>query len=178
LHLYDLNQDYALQLQIVKDCEITNIRVAPKYFWEEVNPIWKAPNEPIWISEKDYSDILAKVGQIKRVGSLICEGTIGVVTNSKLWLWDQHEEAFVERGIQCCSSEQDSGSSRQVWTFSIYFFHRVEGLIEDKRYGTLYDGSKGGGLKIEGRWYKSVAEELEKARIGERASVKVAGPIG
>jgi hypothetical protein len=177
LHLFEVNKDYALQLQIVDDCKITKIKVAPKYFWEEFNTVWKEPDYSVWLSEKDYPDLLAKVGQIKKIGPLIREGTIGVISNTRLWLWDQYEEAFVERGMKCCSGEQNSGSSGQVWTFSIYFIRSVEGQIEDKTYRTLPDGSKRRHLKIEGRWYLTTTEEFEKARIGERSSLKVAGPI-
>jgi hypothetical protein len=175
-HLFEVNKQYALELHLSKHCDITKIEVAPKYFWEEANPLWKEPSYSVELSEEDYQDVLAKVERIRRLGSLVRKGTSGSVTNSKLWLWDQYEQAFVERGVLSWSADQSSNSFGRVHAISIYFLHRLHGKIQDKTYDTLLDGSKRTKVKIEGRWYLTTDRDFDKARVGQHASLMAAGP--
>jgi hypothetical protein len=176
-HLFEVNKDYALELQLGQGCEITKIKVAPKYFWERFNHISKEPSYSVELSEKDYQDVLRKAEELRRLGPLIRKGTSGSVTNSKLWLLDQYERAFVERGVLSWSADQGSSSYGRVHVISIYFLHAMQGKIQDKAYDALLDGSKLPKVKIHGRWYLTTDRDFEKARVGQPASLMAAGPI-
>jgi hypothetical protein len=174
--LFEVNKDYLLELQLDRRGEIRKIEVAPRYFWQESNPEWREPGYKVGFLEKEYQETLAKVEQIKRIGSLVDKGTVGVVTNSKLWLTDQYEQAFIVRRIDSIA-EPEQDSSELVHSFSIYFIRQIQGEVEDKHVANLSDGNKRLRLKIKGHWYLTIPEEFAKAAIGKRTLLYVAGPI-
>jgi hypothetical protein len=168
-----VNNDYALQLQLTKNCEMVKIEVSPKYFWEGVNPLWKDTGNLAGLSQNEHERILAKIGQVKRIGTLAYKGTSGTVTNSKLWLWDRYEDAFVERGMLSSSGNQTS----LIHSFSVYYLRKLEGKIENRDSKTLSTANQYGKVRIKGRWYLTTVGEFKKAKIGMRGRFRVAGPI-
>lgn len=175
-HLFELNQDYVLKLMFDDQGDISIAEITPKYFWEESKTEWKEPDRMVWLSDKDYREILSKVGNLKKLGALANKGTTGAVTNLKLWLLDQYEYAFVQRRVHRTADLAQSMPDL-VHSFSVYFIHRVEGAVDDKQLVAQYGASEQPKLKISGRWYFTTKAEFDKAVIGKHASLNVAGPI-
>jgi hypothetical protein len=175
LHLFEVNRDYAVNLKTDARCEVASLEIAPKYFWEESVVRWKEPDHSVGLSEKEYQSILEKAGKIRAIGSLLDKGAVGVVTNSKLWLTDQYEHAFVVRRIHSAADPVRS-SPELVHSFSVYFIRRIEGVVGDKLI-TEFGGGKGSKVKVDGKWYLTALPEFNKARPGHRAVLAAAGPI-
>jgi hypothetical protein len=175
LHLFEVNKDYAVNLKTDVRCEVASLEIAPKYFWQESVPQWKEPDHLVGLPEKEYQSALEKAGKIRAIGSLLDKGAAGVVTNSKLWLTDQYEYAFVVRRIHSTADPVRS-SPELVHSFSVYFIRRIEGVVEDKLMTEL-DGGKRSKVKIDGKWYLTALAEFNKARLGQRAVLAVAGPL-
>ena len=175
LHLFEVSENYALSLKTDVRCEVASLEIAPKYFWKDSIPQWTEPDHLAGLPEKEYQSVLEKAGKIKAIGSLLDKGSIGVVTNSKLWLTDQYEHAFVVRRIHS-AADRVQGSPELIHSFSVYFIRRVEGNVEDKLITEL-GNFKRPKVKVDGKWYLTTLAEFNKARLGRRAVLAVAGPI-
>lgn len=174
--LYEVNNDYFLQAEFQKNCELSRIDVSPKYFWDYVNPQWKEPGQLVSLLDDQYIELLSKINQIKSLGALIRKGQTGVVTNATLRLVDRYEKGYVERRLYDSVGEQDE--AKKVTSFSVYFIRSVDGKVSDKKLTGLSDADKRARLKIDGRWYWVDEAEYGKAVVGARGVFRAAGPIG
>jgi hypothetical protein len=85
-YLFEINGEYVLTVDLNKSGELTKVEVLPKYFFQDLMPDWKQPDHIVGLTNNEYVNLLSKVAQLKSVGSVISEGKVGAVTNSKLWL--------------------------------------------------------------------------------------------
>jgi hypothetical protein len=176
LNLYEVNSDYFLQAEFQKKCELSKIDISPKYFWDYLNPQWEEPGHLVSLSDDQYTQLLAKIDQIKSLGSLVRRGQVGTVTNATLWLVDMYDKAYVERRLRDSVVEQDQPN--KVTSFSVYFIRSVDGKVSDKSRTGLSDTDKRTRLKIDGRWYWVDETEYGKALIGRQGVFRAAGPVG
>lgn len=176
LVLYEVSSDYFLQAEFQKKCELSRIDISPKYFLEHLNPAWKEPEHLVSLSDDQYAQLMAKIDQIKSLGSLIRRGQVGAVTNATLWLVDRYEKAYVERRVHDSVGEQDEPN--RVTSFSVYFIRPVDGIVSDKSLTGLSNIDTRARLKIDGRWYWVDEAEYGKAVIGKQGVFRAAGPVG
>src|SRR6185369_10870232 len=69
--LYEVNSEYAIEVDPASNCDILKIRVGPKYVWQEDVPQWTEPNHPVSLTLNQYNEVLAKIDRLKPLGSLI-----------------------------------------------------------------------------------------------------------
>ncbi len=174
--LFELNKDYVLKLQLGGGGEVVGVSAIPKYYLEETEPQWSEPEYVVGMTAGEYRDVLAKVGKLKSLGPLLHQGSVGVVTNSKLWLLDRYQSAFVQR-ILNRTARQTGDTPDSIHAFSVYFLRRVEGSVEDKQPPKQIGTDKQWRLKIDGCWYLVPEQEFNKAEPGRRASLYAAGPL-
>jgi hypothetical protein len=174
--LYEVNNDYFLQAEFEKPCELSRIDISPKYFWEHVNPQWKEPARLVSLSDDQYTELLSTINQIKLLGALISKGQTGLVTNATLRLVDRYEQGYVERRLYDSVGEQDE--PKKVTSFSVYFIRSIDGKVSDKDITGISEAEKRARLKINGRWYWVDEAEYGKAVVGVRGVFRAAGPIG
>lgn len=173
---YEVNSDYFLLAEFQKNCDLFKIDVSPKYFWEYLNPDWKEPEYRVGLLDDQYSQLLARIDQIKALGALIRKGQAGEVTNATLWLRDSYTKAYVERRLRDVLGEHDE--PMKVTSFTIYFIRSVGGKVSDKRLSGGSTPERRARLKIDGRWYWVDEAEYRKAVIGARGVFRAAGPVG
>ncbi len=101
---------------------------------------------------------------------------VGPVTNSQAPIVERYQKAFVSRSVYVTS---DHGGRSYYLThfFSVYFVHRVEGLLEDKRNINRFGMNRLFELKMQGNWYFTTPQEFKRASPGKRLSLYVAGPV-
>lgn len=124
------------------------------------------------LSDDQYTQLLAKIDQIKPLGSLIRRGQAGEVTNATLWLFDRYTKAYVERGVHDFLGKQDE--PMKIKSFSVYFIRPVSGTVSDKRVSGRASAEKRVRLKIDGKWYWVDEAEYRKAVIGARGVFRAA----
>ena len=95
LNLFEVNKDFVLEVEFTDDV-LTKFSVSPKYYFHEIHPEWKEPDERPWIVPNDFQDILTKLDTMKPKGRIVSKGYIGVCTNSNCWYQDYYEDAFLE----------------------------------------------------------------------------------
>jgi hypothetical protein len=173
-NLYEVNSDYFLRAEFQKNCELSRIDISPKHFYDYLNPQWKEPGHLVSLSDDQYTQLLARIDQIKPLGSLVGRGQVGVVTNATLWLLDRYDQAYVERRLRDSVETQDQPG--KVTSFSVYFIRSVAGRVSDKSPSGLTD--RRARLKIDGRWYWVDETEYGRAVIGRQGVFKAAGPGG
>jgi len=173
-HLFDLEQDYVLQLQVDEKCRIAYIDVFPKYKWNYVNPAWKEPERIVALSEEEYQRILEKIEQVKKLGLLVDRGKSGFVTNVTARFTDEYENCFIERGER---GYAPPGKSPGTHWFKIYFFREVSGLVESKSISTSDSGRKRATVRIQGRGYYVAYDDIEHIKVGEQNTLYLAGSI-
>lgn len=173
--LFAVSNDYALRLRVNKKFEITRIDVFPKYGFEELVPSWKEPDYSVGMSEKQFDEILARIGEVKRIGHLINRGFDYVVMNSKVVPVDEYEQGFVRRVAYCCPKQDDLGT---VFSFSVIYNRVVRGKVKDINQSKLPDGSQRIKVRINGHWYLISVAEVKKVRLGRTGAWNVAGPVG
>jgi hypothetical protein len=172
-NLYEVNSDYFLRAEFQKDCELSRIDISPKYFYDYLNPQWEEPGHLVSLSDDQYTQLLARIDQIKSLGSLVRRGQVGVVTNATLRLLDRYDKAYVERRLR---DVEKQGQPGKVTSFSVYFIRSVDGKVSDKSLSGLTD--RRARLKIDGRWYWVDETEYGRAVIGRQGVFKAAGPGG
>jgi hypothetical protein len=116
------------------------------------------------------------VAQLKPVGAIVSEGKVGAVTNSKLWLLDEYQNAFIQRRLN--RTAQDTSSTPETMhSFSIYYIRNIEGLVDAKQTIDEFGTGQRFKVKIDGCSYLTSKLEFAKAKKGERVAIYAAGPL-
>lgn len=167
--VYELSAVHAMELEFDKDCQIVKIQIGPKYFWEKKMPEWVEPHSAPELRLSEYESFLAKVNQLRGMGTLIRKGDnrISVVTNSKQHTWDEYEHVFINRVMHCCDNNS-------AFSIHIYFLQNVQGKIQKIRSQSDVD-SIPRSVMIKNQWY--LIPSNQKAALGARAQLKAAGPM-
>jgi hypothetical protein len=173
---YEVNNDYFLRAEFQKNCDLVKIDVSPKYFWEYLNADWKEPEYGVGLLDEQYRQLLAKIDQIKPLGTLIRKGQGGVVDNATLWLRDRYTKTYVQRRLRDVLGEHDNPSS--VTSFTIYYVKSVRGTVSGKKLDGVSTPERQARLKIESRWYWVDEAEYRKAVVGKQGVFRAAGPVG
>ena len=174
--LYEVNKDYALEVEFGANDRVRLISVAPKNAWQQLVPQWSMePEFLVNLPEDKYNNLLTKINHLTSLGSLVHKGNSGIITvnNSKYQRWDQYEHAFIRRTIHCCPSDNPD----LLFSFTIFFDHLVRGKITQIRITESPNDSIAAKVKIGGDWYLINDKELGKVRKGKRGSFYVAGPV-
>lgn len=173
--LYEVNADYATEVRFGSDCNILQIKVAPKHVWQRDVPQWTEPDYSVSLTGNQYRELLSRIGRLKMLGSLIKKSndTISYVTNSKTHHWDQYENAIIDRVMHCCPSD----TPELMFSFGIYFLHKVKGRVTDIKPPELPNGFQISRIKIDDDWYLVSATGFEKAKVGHRLALNAAGPL-
>ena len=114
--VFELNATHAMEFEFDKDCQIVKVQISPKYVWEEKIPEWVEPSSAPGLSMSEYEDALAKINELRAMGSLLHKGDarMSIVTNSKQYTKDNYEHALIERVMNCCDN-------KSVFSVDIYF---------------------------------------------------------
>jgi hypothetical protein len=122
-NLFEINALYVLHVQFDSRGDLQALVVTPKYFFNQVHSEWSPPETQVYLSRLEYLRLLEQLNEIKLKGNLLKNGSSGIVTNSKSEYLDQYEHAFLSRFEY---------SHQKVQTLSLYFIHRVEGVVKKK----------------------------------------------
>lgn len=169
---FDLNGGYLAKVAFGEDGRLTVVKVAPWYY---ADPDREA-DEVERLTFKQYRELVKKLDSIEPLGSLAKKGSYGLVTNAtKVPVVDRYENAFIYRAVV----QRSESNPEQVTFFSVYFIHRVEGLVEEKKAyeGTIGDGEGAYRVKIDGNWYYVTKQQYELALQNTRLTLECAGPI-
>jgi hypothetical protein len=172
--IFELNKDYILQTAFDRFGQITQTIVVPKYYAEECEPSWTEPDYVVGLTEKESREVLARVNEPNNLGSLVSLGKAGIVTNSKLWLVDRYQSAFVQRVLNYA----EDPAANTIHALSVFFIRDVSGTVEDKQLVDQFAMDKQFKLKIDGSWYFATETGFQSARVGSHTVVQAAGPIG
>lgn len=174
--LFEINRDHALRIDVDKSGGVTNLEILPKYFLQNLMPEWKEPDHTVGLSNKEYLDLFSKVVELKPVGKVVSQGKVGVVANSRLWLLDEYQNAFIQRRLNR-TSQDTANTPDTINSFSIYYIRGIEGLVDEKQAVDEFGTGQRFKIKVNGCWYLTTKLEFDKARKGDRALVHAAGPL-
>jgi hypothetical protein len=170
--LFAADADYLLRPIFDATGAITEIRVVPKYYFEETHPEWPQPGSITYMPVATYEELLRRICEVKSLGSLIKQGQIGITLNLQASFWDQYEKGFVERAMFRMSPEEADGVSR----FKVIYFHTIVGKLESKRIVTVFGLDKRYSIKVDGMMYWTTAREFQGLTKGMMVKVEAAGP--
>lgn len=173
--IYEVSREYAVEIRVGSNCDVQEMKIAPKYSWQEEVPKWIEPAHTVSLTENQYNEIRSRIGRLKSLGSLITKSddTVYYVTNSKTHHWDHYENAFINRVMHCCPGDKPE----LMFSFAIYFLHKVEGEVSGIKPAQPPSAFQISRVKIDDHWYLASAAEFQKAKIGTRAVLNVAGPV-
>jgi hypothetical protein len=173
--LYEINQDFVLQIIALDDDVFVGFKVFPKYYLETCFPQLEIPNSPVRLSSKLYNNLLDKINTIYEIGKLTEEDKIGVkvVTNSRMSLVDKYEKSYVKRFV---FSDYFKTDEKSILSFEIFVSRNLEGIVEQKASSGI-SKSKITQIKVNGNWYLGDKVKVKKAVIGKHLSFPVAGPL-
>lgn len=167
---YELGKNYFLEAYFNDDCELVEIKVAPKG-WKSSE--FSDENKTVNLSVKEYKSLLEQLNQIRSLGNFISSEKVGVVSNSKIWVWEQYQEALVERSFTI--NIENASEKVQIVSFSILFKHIVKGKVDDKIKtddSNILNRSK---IQINGKWYWFSLDNFDKPVIGKKGKFEVFG---
>ena len=173
--LYHVNQNYVLEVASGSGGEVHRVSVYPKHYLEGLFPEWTEPTDTAQLSLEDFRKTLSRINRARKIGTLINDAKMGVVTNTTLWLADRYEKAYVEKGLYRTFVDSKTAITT-VRSFDVYYIRQIKGIVEGKSSPTRRtDGvSK---LKVNGYWYFADQDTARRARIGRMTTAKLAGPI-
>jgi hypothetical protein len=97
-NLYEINRFYVFQPIFDAQNKVEELKVIPKYYFEDSHPEWEEPKDFIYLTVAEYQELLEKLDKIKSKGALVEKGNISVATNATAWFTDKYKNAAVTRG--------------------------------------------------------------------------------
>ena len=167
---YEVGKNYVLEADFDENCELVEIKVVPKS-WK--SPEFSDENNTVNLSVEEFKGLLGQLNQIRSLGNFISSEKVGVVSNSKTWVWEQYQEAFVERSFTI--NFENASEIVQIVSFSILFKHKVKGMVDDKiktDNSNILNRSK---IQINGKWYWLSLDDFAKPVIGKKGNFEVFG---
>jgi hypothetical protein len=93
--LFTAGSDYVIQPTYEARGRIIEIRVVPKYFFNQTHPQWTEPISPVVMPLAAYQVLLQQIADIKPLGNLIKQGQAGIMLNLRTTFRDQYEKGIV-----------------------------------------------------------------------------------
>ena len=98
MSLFEVDKDFVLQPEFVKD-NLVNLSVVPKYWFEEKgHEEWTEPDNMPLILPAGLKQLQARLETIKPIGKIVYSPSICVVTNMTCWKTNYHENSVLETG--------------------------------------------------------------------------------
>lgn len=171
--LFGAGTDYLLQPTYDARGGITEIRVVPKYFFNQTHPDWTEPNSPIFMPLASYEALLRQISAVNPLGSPTKQGHSGITLNLRTTFWDQYERGIVERAMFRPSPEEAYG----VAWFTVIYFRTIAGKLESKEIVELPGHDKIFRIKVDGKWYWTTERAFQGLTVGKKVKLEAGGPI-
>jgi hypothetical protein len=173
LNLYKIDNDFAMHV-IYEDQEISQVRVAPKYYLEKAFSI---DDHHKYLSEDKYHELLGEIQKEKSLGKLVQKGTAGVSSNDISDFIDQYECGLVRHyDSQLPNDNPKKGLKKVYFGFRIIYYRMVSGTLEEKRKNVFANEVKYE-VKIDDHWYWITADEYRNIAIDNNITIKKAAPV-
>lgn len=128
------------------------------------------------MSYQEYEKLLAILQEVKTLGPLIRQGSVGVTTNMRTVFRDWYQNGLVQRSEFTDLTDPDH-PEKLVVNFDVFFIRTIEGRIQDMTSSTQIGGQRDFRVRIDDLWYWVAEDAYQGLKIGESAEVKVIGPI-
>jgi hypothetical protein len=171
--LFAAGFDYLIQPTYEARGRIIEIRVVPKYFFNQTHPQWTEPTSPVVMPLTAYEALLHQIGAVKPLGDLIRQGQVGIMLNLRTTFRDQYEKGIVERAMFRASPEEAYG----VAWFTVVYFRTIVGKLELKEAAEPPGPDRSYRIKIDGKWYWTTEKVFQGLTTGNKVKVEAGGPI-
>ena len=175
-NLFAVDSEYVLQPFYDESEEITELRVVPKYFFQDTHPEWIEPDHAPFLSLSSYRKLLAQIGAVKPLGRLMTYGQAAYTTNARSWFLDQYQNGLVRRvvitDLRGCKKQ-----AARIAAFRVVFFRSISGKLESKDALAVLGLAREYRVQIDGKWYWTTEKEFRRLSVGKEVRVKAAGPI-
>lgn len=165
---YGYGGKYLIDAIFNEDCQLVEIKVMPKSWKIEISEDDEQKN----LSFEEYKSLLEKINQIRSIGSFSFADKIGVTSNSKSWLRDHYQEAFIDKSMLFIP--ENTVTIVQVHSFTILYKHILKGKVTDKINGSD-SFRKRSSIQVNDRWYEFNPNDIGKVNIGEEGVFEVFG---
>jgi hypothetical protein len=98
LNLFEVNSLYVVQVAFDSRDDLSELKVVPKYYFEESHANWTGSRTLVYLSESEYESVLSRLDRIKPKGRLIESETNSAITNMTQYHTEKYEQAILERG--------------------------------------------------------------------------------
>lgn len=113
LNLYEANSFYVLQAGFDSKNRLEQLRVVPKYSFDEDHPEWEESEAFEYLSWVQYQNLLTRMDLIKSRGKLVAPAhSPSVVTNMTAWEASMYENAKLTTGVLVDIREPDDARTR------------------------------------------------------------------
>jgi carboxypeptidase family protein len=162
--VFRLNDDYVIWLLFNTRGDLFEVDVGPmSYYTVEFPNANKSPKQE-QLSESEYEDALAKISQLKDIGSLEERHASATSSDFGPLNTDRFEKAFVDRIV-------GMGDAEAVRKFNVYFLHAEAGSPEQ-----LKAVQEQPMVCLIGVWYYLRPVAATHIELGKWQTMQVAGP--
>lgn len=163
LRLYEIDKNFALQVDY-DNKDISVIRVAPKYHFDEMLPI---PDYPKYLQAEQYDELLELIKNTKRLGERVQWGEMGICSNNICTSRERYEDGIIMRY---------EIPGRGYFGFRITYYRKISGRIDKKERDKVGKDLFAYSIKMNGKWYWTVKDEYEKCAENEYVTIQHAAP--
>lgn len=170
--LYVVSKNHLLAQNFNKDCQVTEIRVAPRSYWikENAEDNQDSTNN---LTSKEYDRLLEKINKISSLGNFVTADRFGVSSNQRIWLWVKFDKAFINQSFYFVNDKRKN--EKMIIGFSILYSNVVAGMITEKILFEENGNFSRAKFLIEGDWYWTAGTLFSTAVLNENGQFQVFG---
>jgi hypothetical protein len=175
--IYAVSDSHVLQPLFDKEGELTEIRVVPRHYFNDIHPDWREPDKVPFLDEPGYRHLLSLIQQVRPLGQLKRKDPGSTyITNNRYPAFDEYENCVIERSMLSGRGLPD-GIVFPVVSFYIYFLHPVSGHLDSiAKPQPKYESKEFCRVKIDGNMYWIGRKNCGSLKIGNEISIQAAGP--
>jgi hypothetical protein len=176
-HIFTVNSVYVLQPLFDKSGALTEIRILPKYYFNETHHDWGEPDKPPFLDESEYRHLLSQIEQVSPLGQQKRNDPGSTfITNDQYPAIDEYEKCIINRSMRSKRGLPDAATFPVV-SARIYFFHLVSGHLDSfSKPNPPHDFAQFCGVRIEEKFYWISRKDCRSSKRGRQISVMAAGP--
>jgi hypothetical protein len=176
-HIYALNSVYVVQPLFDKSGVLTEIRIFPRYYFNETHPDWREPDNPPYLDEPEYRRLLSLIDKVSPLGQLKKKDSGSkYVSNDQYPATDEYENSIIDRSMRTGNGLPDTVVSPVV-SIRIYFVHLVSGHLDSIAKSRLpHEFDIFCRVRIDGKVFWIPRKGCGSLRIGRQISAMAAGP--
>jgi hypothetical protein len=170
--LYAVSKNHLLEQNFNKNCQVTEIRVAPRSYWikENAEDNQDSTND---LTSKEYDRLLEKINKISPLGNFVTADSVGVSSNQRTWLWIKFDKAFINQSFYFVN---DKGKKEKIIIgFSILYSNVVTGTITEKILFEENGNFSRAKILIDEDWYWTTGNLFSTAVLNENGQFQVFG---